>query len=62
MRTFLVDGFVAGTWRVDGSIVHLRPLRRLSREDRLAVTDEALRLLEFVAPEPDAPSVRFEDA
>jgi hypothetical protein len=60
MRTFLVDGFVAGTWRVDGSTVHLRPHRRLSREDRVALTNEALRLLEFVAPEPDDPSVRVE--
>ena len=61
MRTFLIDGFVAGTWRVDGSTVHLRPLRGLSGEDRVAVTDEALRLLEFVAPGTDAPSVRVED-
>jgi Winged helix DNA-binding domain len=61
MRTFLVDGFVAGTWRVDGSTVHLRPIRRLSREDRLAVTEEATRLGEFLAPETDAPSVQVED-
>jgi len=61
MRTFLVDGFVAGTWRVDGPPIHLRPLRRLSRENRVAVTDEAMRLLEFVAPETYARSVRVED-
>ena len=61
MRTFLVDGFVAGTWRVDGSTVHLRPLRRLRREDRLAVTEEATRLGELVAPEKEAPSVQVED-
>src|SRR5215210_3722996 len=61
MRTFLVDGFVAGTWRVDGSTVHLRPLSRLSRENRRAVTDEAMRLLEFVASETEARSVRVED-
>jgi len=61
MRTFLVDGFVAGTWRVDGSTVHLRPLRRLSREDRLAVTEEATRLGEWVASETEAPSVQVED-
>ena len=61
MRTFLVDGFVAGTWRVDGSTVHLRPLRRLRREDRLAVTEEATRLGEFVAPESDRLSAQVED-
>ena len=61
MRTFLIDGFVAGTWRVDGSTIGLRLLRRLSDDDRVAVTDEASRLLEFVAPGADAPSVRIED-
>ena len=61
MRTFLIDGFVAGTWRVDGSTIRLRPLGRLRDEDRVAVTDEASRLLEFVAPGTDAPSVRIED-
>jgi hypothetical protein len=61
MRTFLIDGFVAGTWRVDGSTLRLRPLRRLSHEDRLAVTGEASRLLEFVAPAANAPSVGIEE-
>ena len=62
MRTFLIDGFVAGTWRVDGSTIRLRPLRRLSGEDRVVVADEASRLLEFVAPGTDAPNVLIEDA
>ncbi len=61
MRTFLIDGLVAGTWRIDGSTIRLRPLGRLRDEDRVAVTDEASRLLEFVAPGTDAPSVRIEE-
>ena len=61
MRTFLIDGFVAGTWRVDGSTIHLQPLGRLSDVDRVAVTEEASRLLEFVAPETDVSGVRIED-
>jgi len=61
MRTFLIDGFVAGTWRVDGSTIGLRLLRRLSDDDRVALTEEAVRLLELVAPEADDPCVRVEE-
>ena len=55
LPTFLVDGFVAGTWelsRVDGSAaIHLRPFGRLARADRTAVEAEADRVLGLVAPE-----------
>jgi hypothetical protein len=61
MRTFLIDGFVAGTWRVDGSTIRLLPLGRLSGDDRVAVTEEASRLREFIAPRTNAPSVRIEE-
>jgi hypothetical protein len=50
LPTFLVDGFVAGTWLPrlgrDGSAeIELRPFGRLSRADRAALEAEADRLL-----------------
>jgi hypothetical protein len=60
MRAFLVDGFVAGTWRLDGATLSVRPLRALAARDRRAVLDEAERLLAFAGP-PDGPrEVRLE--
>jgi len=50
--TFLVDGFVRGTWRLDrdAGAVDLQPFERLSTEDELAVSEEAGRLLAFLTP------------
>ena len=50
LPTFLVDGFVAGTWLPlrdpDGTPrIELRPFSRLRSEDRAALEDEAERLL-----------------
>ena len=59
MRTFLVDGFVAGTWQSDGSALWVQPIRTLSDDDRSALAEEGRRLLEFIAPEGAAPQVRF---
>ena len=48
-QTFLVDGFVAGTWRVvDGRVV-AEPFARLERSVRREVDDEARRLEAFLA-------------
>jgi hypothetical protein len=61
MQTFLVDGFVAGSWRMDGGTLTVRPLLRLGTRDRRAVADEAERLVAFAGP-PDGPrDVRFEE-
>ena len=49
----LVDGFVAGTWRLDGTTLHLAPSRPLSAADRTDLTAEADRLLAFATP-PEA--------
>ncbi len=59
MRTFLVDGFVAGTWRLDESTIHLRPFAPLAGADRSGLTDEARRLLEFLLADPAAGTVRI---
>ena len=54
LPTFLIDGFVAGTWdlsRADaGASIRLRPFGRLSRADRAALLAEADRVLGLVAP------------
>ena len=48
-QTFLVDGFVAGTWRVEnGHVVH-EPFAPLSRSMRRDLEDEAERLEAFLA-------------
>jgi winged helix DNA-binding protein len=42
--TFLVDGFVAGTWEVDRGRVRLEPFAPLPRTARRELEDEARRL------------------
>jgi Winged helix DNA-binding domain len=53
LPTFLIDGFVAGTWLprtgVDGPRIELRPFRRLAATDRDALEGEASRLLPILA-------------
>ena len=47
--TFLVDGQVAGTWRVERGRIELASFERPSREVRRALDEEADRLLAFHA-------------
>jgi hypothetical protein len=58
MRTFLVDGFVAGTWRLEGPTLHVHRMRPLAHKELRAVIDEAERLIEFVANVDIARSVQ----
>lgn len=46
--TFLVDGFVAGIWTLDGGRVRLEPFAPLPRGARRQVEDEAARLEAFL--------------
>jgi hypothetical protein len=48
-QTFLVDGFVAGTWRVEDGRVVPQPFEPLSRSAKREVEDEAGRLEAFLA-------------
>jgi Winged helix DNA-binding domain len=48
-QTFLVDGFVAGTWRAENGRVVLEPFGKMSRPLRGEVEDEAGRLEAFLA-------------
>jgi Winged helix DNA-binding domain len=47
--TFLVDGFVAGTWRFDRGRVRIEPWRRLAKAERAALGDESERLSDFLS-------------
>lgn len=47
-QTFLVDGFVAGMWRVENERVVVEPLTPLSRPVRRELEDEAGRLEAFL--------------
>lgn len=58
MPTFLVDGFVAGTWRVvkergSADRVRIVPFDRLAATHRAELTAEAERLADLVAPGGD---------
>ncbi len=59
MRTFLVDGFVAGSWRLDGAVLRIESFRVLSATDRRAVEEEGRRLLAFVAPDASDAEVQL---
>jgi hypothetical protein len=48
-QTFLVDGFVAGIWRVENGRVVLEPFAALPRSVERELRDEAGRLEEFLA-------------
>lgn len=59
MRTFLVDGFVAGAWRLTGQSLEVEPFEPLRPAVRRAVEQEAERLLAFLEPDSAAMSVRI---
>jgi hypothetical protein len=48
-QTFLVDGFVAGRWQVDGGRVRIEPFASLSHTERREAHEEAGRLEAFLA-------------
>jgi len=45
--TFLIDGAVAGTWRVERDRVELKPFEPIPKSVRPEVDDEAQRLAAF---------------
>lgn len=59
MRTFLLDGYVAGTWRFDGTTLQIEPFRGLTSAECRALQDEAERFVSFLTPDVDQTSVRF---
>ena len=61
--TLLIDGFVHATWSItrtrDAATLTIEPLRRLTKTDRLAVSDEGEQLLSFIASEVPRRDVRI---
>lgn len=51
MRTFLVDGYVAGTWRIEGGTLHVQAIAPLGRKVLQELVDEGQRLLAFASPD-----------
>jgi Winged helix DNA-binding domain len=62
MRTFLVDGFVAGSWQIAGTTIHVRPFRPLRAAEERAIADEAERMLGFMTPDGSAAELRLHAA
>ncbi|HEY0156949.1 MAG TPA: winged helix DNA-binding domain-containing protein [Thermoanaerobaculia bacterium] len=52
LPTFLVDGFVAGTWAIEKKKVDLTPFVKLDKRTRAALEEEGERLLRFVSEAP----------
>jgi Winged helix DNA-binding domain len=61
--TVLVDGFVAGMWKITraraAAVLTIELFGPLGPRDRASVTDEGGRLLAFAAPEAGAREIRF---
>lgn len=61
--TFLVDGFVAGTWGVEPTksktTLVLQPFEAVPRGARRELADEGARIVRFVAEDAPAHAVRF---
>ena len=66
ISSYTIDGFVAGTWRVerergrDVADLVLRPIVPLEARDAAALADEGAALLAFLAPASVTRDVRFE--
>jgi hypothetical protein len=60
--TFLVDGFVAGKWKIAGmpkqAVLEVLPFKRLSKNDRAALALEGERLVRFYYPEAKTHGVK----
>jgi hypothetical protein len=63
LPTFLLDGFVAGIWKIersrDSAELVIEPFARVRATDEDALTREGERLLHFMEPEANETAVRF---
>jgi hypothetical protein len=59
MRTVLIDGFVAGGWRLGDDALRVTPFRPWKVTERAEVQAEGERLLSFVAPEESPRDVQI---
>jgi hypothetical protein len=62
-RTFMVDGFVSGFWRIDrdgdDAMLVIEPMGRLSKAQREELSEEGERLLAFAAEDSERRRVRL---
>lgn len=63
LPTFLVDGMVAGRWSAetakDRATLHIEPFAAVPAQDRSALTDEAERLLSYLASDASSHQVTW---
>lgn len=63
--TFLLDGFIAGTWKIErerkSAILRIRSIGKLAKRDRAALAAEGEALLGFVAGEATTHDIRFHE-
>ena len=66
VRTFLIDGFTAGFWKVvtekNRATLMIEPFGKLAKAEMTALTEEGMRLLDFAEPEIDRKDVRMAPA
>ena len=62
MRTFLLDGFVAGTWQLSDTTLEIRPIRPTRNAERHALEEEARRFLAFLLPNTPTANVQIHNA
>jgi len=48
LASFLVDGFVAGTWKIEKGKLKIDPFIKLSKKVRSSLDEEGEKLVEFV--------------
>jgi len=62
--TILLDGFVSGMWKIahakEAATLTVESFGRLSKKDRMSLTVEGLRLLNFVAHNVERREIRFD--
>jgi hypothetical protein len=60
--TFLVDGFVAGRWKISGTpkqaVLEVLPFKRLAKSDKAALIEEGERLVRFYYPDSKTHGVK----
>jgi winged helix DNA-binding protein len=62
--TFLVDGFLRGSWRLTrqrkSAVLTITPWARTTKKDLNALTSEGLRMLDFTAADADTKDIHIE--
>jgi hypothetical protein len=66
IRTFLLDGFIRGSWTIErrrgGATLQIRPHDTLAKRDRNALIDEGVHLLAFAAADEGEHDIEILDA